>query len=90
MLRVIFDYAAKIANERNLDNVLMLMADMGRDMIVSDRCTVWLLDKHKNELWSKVAHGVDEIRIPSTAGLVGYAVTHDQAVFIDDAYTNVE
>jgi HD-GYP domain-containing protein (c-di-GMP phosphodiesterase class II) len=88
MLRVIFDYAAKIANERSLDHVLMLMADMGRDMIVSDRCTVWLLDANKNELWSKVAHGVDEIRIPKTAGLVGYAVTHDKAVFIDDAYTN--
>ncbi|OPH57280.1 histidine kinase [Paenibacillus ferrarius] len=90
MLRVIFDYAAKIANERTLDNVLMLMADMGREMIVSDRCTVWLLDTAKNELWSKVAHGLDEIRIPSNAGLVGYAVTYDKAVFIDDAYTNEE
>jgi hypothetical protein len=90
MLRVIFEYAAKIANERVLDNVLMLMADMGREMIISDRCTVWLLDTGKNELWSKVAHGLDEIRIPSTAGLVGYAVTHDKAVFIDDAYTNEE
>ncbi|WNR43216.1 GAF domain-containing protein [Paenibacillus roseipurpureus] len=90
MLRVIFDYAAKIANERTLDKVLMLMADMGREMIVSDRCTVWLLDTQKNELWSKVAHGLDEIRIPSSAGLVGYAVTNDQAVFIHDAYTNEE
>ncbi|MDF2652537.1 MAG: hypothetical protein K0Q73_8342 [Paenibacillus sp.] len=90
MLRVIFDYAAKIANERILDNVLMLMADMGREMIVSDRCTVWLLDTNKNELWSKVAHGLDEIRIPSTAGLVGYAVTNDKAVFIHDAYSNEE
>ncbi|UKS24069.1 HD domain-containing protein [Paenibacillus sp. HWE-109] len=90
MLRVIFDYAAKIANERVLEKVLLLMADMGREMIVSDRCTVWLLDTTKNELWSKVAHGLDEIRIPSTAGLVGYAVTYDKAVFIDDAYTNEE
>lgn len=88
MLRIIFEYAAKIANERVLENVLMLMADMGREMIVSDRCTVWLLDTGKNELWSKVAHGLDEIRIPRSAGLVGYAVTHDKAVFIDDAYTN--
>jgi hypothetical protein len=88
MLRVIFDFAAKIANERNLDHVLMLMADMGREMIVSDRCTVWLLDKNKNELWSKVAHGINEIRMPSTAGLVGHAVTTGEAVFIDDAYTN--
>ncbi|MGG1551437.1 HD domain-containing phosphohydrolase [Paenibacillus ferrarius] len=90
MLRIIFEYAAKIANERTLENVLMLMADMGRAMIVSDRCTVWLLDKHKDELWSKVAHGLDEIRIPSSAGLVGYSVMNDRAVFIDDAYTNEE
>lgn len=90
MLRVIFDYAAKIANERNLDNVLMLMADMGRDMIAADRCTVWLLDRNRNELWSKVAHGVAEMRIPSHAGLVGHAVTSGEPVFIADAYENIE
>ncbi len=90
MLRVIFNYAAKIANERQLDHVLMLMADMGREMVVSDRCTVWLLDRNKDELWTRVAHGVDEIRLPSSAGLVGHAVTTGEAVFIDDAYMNEE
>jgi HD-GYP domain-containing protein (c-di-GMP phosphodiesterase class II) len=88
MLRIIFDYAAKIANERNLDNLLMLMRDMGRELIVADRCTVWLMDTHKNQLWTKVAHGVDEIRIGSDSGLVGYSVSTGQPVFIDDAYTN--
>lgn len=90
MLKIIFEYAAKIANERNLDNVLMLMADMGKAMIISDRCTVWLLDEKKNELWTRVAHGVDEIRIPSTSGLVGQAVTSGEAIFIDDAYANTK
>jgi HD-GYP domain-containing protein (c-di-GMP phosphodiesterase class II) len=90
MLRVIFEYAAKIANERLLDRVLMLMADMGREMIVCDRCTVWLLDTKKNELWTRVAHGISELRLPSHHGLVGHAVTNDKAVFIDDAYSNEE
>nr|WP_281886017.1 HD domain-containing phosphohydrolase [Paenibacillus sp. YYML68] len=90
MLKVIFDYAAKIANERRLDNLLMLMADMGREMIVSDRCTVWLLDRSKDELYSTVAHGVPQLRIPSNAGLVGHAVQSGQAIFIEDAYTNEE
>ena len=85
-----FRLCSQDCERTTLDNVLMLMADMGREMIVSDRCTVWLLDTHKNELWSKVAHGLNEIRIPSSAGLVGYAVTNDQAVFIHDAYTNEE
>ncbi|WP_235941225.1 HD domain-containing phosphohydrolase [Paenibacillus puerhi] len=90
MLQVIFDYAAKIANERRLDNLLMLMADMGREMVVADRCTVWLLDSQKDELFSTVAHGVTPLRLPSTAGLVGHAVQTGQPIFIEDAYTNHE
>ncbi|MDT9724934.1 HD domain-containing protein [Xylanibacillus composti] len=90
MLKVIFDYTAKIANERNLDRVLMHMADMGREMVVADRCTVWLLDQQKQELWTKVAHGVSELRIPVGAGLVGLAVATGKPIFIDDAYNNDE
>jgi len=90
MLKVIFNYTAKIANERNLDRVLMHMADMGREMVVADRCTVWLLDQQKQELWTKVAHGVSELRIPIGAGLAGHAVAAGEPIFIDDAYSNEE
>ncbi|MEI7026809.1 HD domain-containing phosphohydrolase [Paenibacillus sp. y28] len=84
LLRIIFDYTAKIANERNLDNVLMLMADMGKEIVVSDRCTVWLLEGEW--LRTKVAHGVPELKIPSSSGLVGHAIETGEPVFIDDAY----
>ncbi|WP_135554183.1 HD domain-containing phosphohydrolase [Paenibacillus cymbidii] len=88
MLRIIFDYTAKIANERHLDNVLMLMANMGREMIVSDRCSVWLVDKIRKELYTTVAHGVSGIRIPLAAGLVGHSIAMGEPIFIDDAYSN--
>jgi len=90
MLAVIFEYTGKIANERNLDDVLLLMANMGREMIVSDRCSVWLVDRAKNELYTTVAHGVSGIRIPLTAGLVGHSISSGEPIFIDDAYQNVE
>ncbi|WP_312886671.1 HD domain-containing phosphohydrolase [Paenibacillus foliorum] len=90
MLRVIFEYAAKIANERRLDHLIMLMADMGREMVISDRCTVWLLDKQKDEVYSTVAHGVPPLRLPSNAGLVGHSIGTGLPIFIDDAYQNVE
>lgn len=86
MLEVIFNYAAKIANEKNLDKLLMLMADMGRELVVADRCTLWLIDHHRNELWTKVAHNVKEIRIPADTGLVGHSVSSGKPLFIDDAY----
>jgi response regulator RpfG family c-di-GMP phosphodiesterase len=86
LLKVILRYVAKIADEKNLDRLLMLMADMGREMVIADRCALWLLDRDKNELWTKVAHGVSEIRIPSHTGLVGDAVQKGESILIDDAY----
>lgn len=86
MLKVIFEYTAKIANEKNLESVLILMANMGREMIVADRCTVWLIDSARNELFTAVAHGVGEIRIPYGSGLVGSAISSGEPIFIDDAY----
>lgn len=86
LLQVIFDYAAKIANEKNLDQLLIYMADMGRKLVVSDRCTVWLLDEERQELWTKVAHNLDYTRVSVKKGLVGYAVRTGEPIIIEDAY----
>lgn len=85
MLKVIFDYAGKIANEKNLNKLLMLMADMGRELIVSDRCTVWIIDREKHEIWATAAHGVDRLSIPENTGLVGHAIRTGEQITIDDA-----
>ncbi|MFZ5352096.1 MAG: HD domain-containing phosphohydrolase [Bacillota bacterium] len=86
ILKLIFGYASKIANERKMDNILMLIADMGRDLIQSDRCTMWMYDREYNELWTKVAHGVGTIRVPANAGIVGYTITTGKSFFTNDAY----
>lgn len=88
LLKIIFDYTAKIASETELKKVLVLMANMGREMILSDRCTVWLIDEVRNELYTMVAHGVDEIRIPYGAGLVGSAIMSGESIIIKDAYND--
>ncbi|MFB9326011.1 HD domain-containing phosphohydrolase [Paenibacillus aurantiacus] len=88
LLRIIFEYTAKIAHERSLDSVLLLMADMGREMILADRCTVWLIDQARGELFTKVAHGVEHIRIPLGSGFVGYAISSGEPLLVEDAYTD--
>lgn len=66
--------------------VLVLMADMGREMVQSDRCAVWLIDEAKRELYTTVAHGTDEIRIPYGTGFVGGSIVSGQPVIVRDAY----
>jgi response regulator RpfG family c-di-GMP phosphodiesterase len=88
MLKLMFDYVAKISSEAELNKLLMLMADMGRELIVADRCTLWLLDEVKNELWTKVAHGMPEVRISANAGIVGHAISQKVPIIINDPYND--
>jgi phosphoserine phosphatase RsbU/P len=82
--RVVFDYAAKIGSAPNTQALLLLNADLARDLVGADRCSVWLVDDVSSELWTKVAHGVDELRIPLGKGLVSASVSRNEAIVVND------
>jgi HD-GYP domain-containing protein (c-di-GMP phosphodiesterase class II) len=88
-LSTIVSYVGRIAKETSIDRLLVLLADMGRDLISADRCTVWLLNHRTDTLWSKVAHGVDRIEIPKSAGIAGCAATTGDALIINDPYSDL-
>lgn len=86
ILELLFSYMPKIAAERQMDNLLVLMADLGRSIVSADRCSLWLVDEESGELWTKVAHGVSELRIPQNAGFAGCSVVTGEPLLIKDAY----
>ncbi len=88
LLRTIFSYVGRIADERDIDQLLIILADMGRDLISADRCTVWLRNRKTEELWSKVAHGVDRITIPCSAGIAGCVAMTGESLIINDPYND--
>lgn len=77
-----------IALETNLDNLLTIIAQEIKLALDADRCTVFLLDEEKKELWSKVALGMNtkEIRFDSSLGLAGHVATTGETVNIKEAY----
>lgn len=74
----------------DIDVLLKVIAEETKIAIQADRCTVFMLDKEKNELWSKVALGMDsqEIRFPADKGLAGYVVKTSEPLNIPDAYND--
>lgn len=82
--RVIFDYATRIGATRETDAWLRLNADMARDLVGAQRCSIWLIDRKANQLWTKVAHGVEEIRIPFGHGLVGASISSNETIVVND------
>ncbi len=74
----------------DIDELLNVIAQETKNAMQADRCTVFLWDKDSNELWSKVALGVEnkEIRFPADKGLAGYVVQTGETLNITDAYSD--
>lgn len=79
-----------ISAETDLDTLLQTLATETAKALNADRCTVFLLDKQTNELWSKVATGMgaEEIRFSATKGLAGHVATTGLTINIQDAYND--
>ena len=80
-----------VAAEKNIDTLIKTIAEETKIALNADRCTVFLYDKENNELYSKVATGLDdfkELRIPADKGLAGHVVQTGETINIKDAYTD--
>ncbi len=85
-LRILLDYSAKINREKNVDKILPILADLAKNLINADRCSIFIYDKNKNKLWTIVAHGVERIEIPADKGIAGYVFQTGKEVVVEDAY----
>lgn len=83
--QAIFEHAARISRESKIEELARLNADFARDLIGADRCSLWLVDREKNQLWTKVAHGVDPLFIQMDKGLVGACIRDNQVLIVNDA-----
>ena len=86
-LAAILSICQRMSSERDLGALLDLMAHEATMLLDCERASIFLLDREKNELWSKVALGSDEIlRLDARLGVVGTAVSTGQTVNVADAY----
>ena len=77
-----------VAAETSLDALLTIIAEEVRNILSADRCSVFLVDAYKGELWTKIALGMEEkvLRIPVGQGIAGFVARTGSAVNIRDAY----
>ena len=79
---------AALASELKLDVLLDKIMSITTIVLEADRSTLFLYDAATHELWSKVAEGTSEIRIPAGAGIAGSVFTNGETINIRDAYSD--
>ena len=73
-LHSLLELGQLIGLDLKLDEMLVQIARKACAVMESDRCTFFLYDPSTNELWSKVALGLEGhvIRIPCGSGVAGH------------------
>ena len=74
--------------ERRLATLLQTINDAGASVAEADRCSIFVVDRDRGELWTTVAHGTGEIRIPLGAGIAGAVAASGAPIRIPDAYAD--
>ncbi len=76
-----------MTSERNLDTLLPLILSEAARVVEAERCTIFILDRERNELWSRVAMGTqNEIRVPLGSGIAGTVAQTGTIINLKDAY----
>src|SRR5437867_3839608 len=88
-LTSILDVAKAMTAERDLDLLLNLILYEAAKVVEADRCSLFIRDRDKNELWSRIAQGASsEIRFPVGVGIAGRVAQTGEVINIKDAYSD--
>lgn len=70
----------------DLARILIQVMARVTEFLEVERSTLFLFDEEKNELWTPVAQGTGEIRVPRGRGIVGHVFDSGETVRLADAY----
>jgi signal transduction histidine kinase len=84
------DIGLALSSTLDPDALLAVVVERAADLVGADGATLFLLDRERRELWSKVLRGarLREIRLPLGRGVAGWSAKHAQAVLVADAYAD--
>jgi phosphoserine phosphatase RsbU/P len=90
-LEKLIEATKKLNSTLDLNELLDIILELALQIVEADRGTLYLLDERKQEIWTKIARGVDPtgkgvIRLPLGKGIAGYVAATGDIINIPDAY----
>ena len=85
-MQMMLDVSRLLAVPMELDLMLMHIAEISTDMLGTERASIFLHDRQRKQLCTRIALESQEIGVPETAGIVGHAFTTNSLVLVCDPY----
>jgi Nif-specific regulatory protein len=76
----------RMNSEREVGALLDLIANEATKLLEAERASLFLLDRERGELWSKIALGSQEIRFDARLGIAGAVALSGETINVEDAH----
>ena len=87
-LAKVLDISRAMMATVDLDSLLNLILQRSMELLDAERASLFLYDQPRNELYSRIAAGTDEIRFPADRGIAGACIRTGQTINVPDAYAD--
>lgn len=75
-----------LSQNLGLQSMILTIATHASELVQASKCTAFLVDDKKQQLWSVATDSGQEIRIPKSVGIAGECATDAKVIVIADAY----
>ncbi len=82
------EFALQLLQKKSFEEGLPLIVDYIKEVIGSDRSSIFIYDSKKDVLWSTHAEGLNYIEVDADKGIVGWVFKTEETLFTNDAYSH--
>ena len=82
----IADFGKELASLDKSENALVLIGKEAKRLVGADRCSLFIVDKEDNILWTKLSDGIGRIVIGTDSGIVGDTYLKKEAQIVNTPY----
>jgi len=85
-LSTVLSVAKDLSSELDFDRLFPLIINKVTEVMGAERTSLYIIDWGREEVWTKVAEKVNEIRLPLGHGISGRVAETGEVINVDDAW----
>ena len=82
------EFGRELLYRKSLADGLPHISKYAKEIIGADRCSIFMYDSQKEELWTTLADGVEKIVVDAHSGLVGETLKVKKPIIENNVYSN--
>lgn len=82
------EFGRELLHKKSLVEGMPLISKYAKDVIHAERCSIFIYDLQKQELWTTISDGVEKIKVASNKGIVGHTLSVRKPILENNPYSN--